>query len=60
MYETLTVYSMVEGDARILAKIWSTMRGMIPLVLSSSMEGPYIVEVTRTGQINFSGASAVA
>jgi len=41
MYETLTVYSMVEGEAKMLAKIWSTIRGMIPFVFSSSMDGPY-------------------
>lgn len=44
MYETLTVYSMVEGDSMMLLKIWSTMRGMIPLVSSSSMDGPYSYE----------------
>lgn len=36
---------MLLGEAMILAKICSTMRGMIPLVFSSSMSAPFLQRI---------------
>lgn len=41
MNETLTVNSSVEGASAMVEKTRSTKRGVIPLVLLSSISAPY-------------------